>query len=97
MKGEYRVNAENLKPLFAQADKLAKGFEAVAFAHVYREHNIEADALANQAMDEAVSNDERLQRAAGGGAGAYGGAAAAAAAAAVPAAVASEPEVIDLT
>jgi ribonuclease HI len=31
--------------------EFARNFKTVSFAHVYREHNKEADKLANQAMD----------------------------------------------
>jgi ribonuclease HI len=51
MKGEYRIKHPNLVPLAARAKELVSHFGAVSFAHVYREHNKEADALANKAMD----------------------------------------------
>ena len=51
MRGEYRVKNEGLKPLFLEAQRLRRGFDAIEFSHVRRADNAEADALANQAMD----------------------------------------------
>jgi len=51
MRGEYRVKHPNLKPLFATAQELVRGFAAVGFEHVRRADNTRADALANEAMD----------------------------------------------
>jgi ribonuclease HI len=52
MRGQYKVRSEDLRPLFERAKKMSQGFEAFRIDHVYREQNSEADALANQAMDE---------------------------------------------
>jgi len=52
--GKYRVKAEGLRPLFEQARKLLARFEAVKLVHVRREHNGEADRLANQGIDAAT-------------------------------------------
>lgn len=51
MLGQYRVKNEGLKPLFLRAQELRRAFERVEFEHVPREANVEADALANEAMD----------------------------------------------
>jgi ribonuclease HI len=52
MLGQYRVKSEELKPLFERAKKMSQGLESFRITHVYREQNSEADALANQALDE---------------------------------------------
>jgi ribonuclease HI len=52
MTGEYRVKNAGLQPLYQQAQSLARALERVAFEHVRREQNKDADRLANQAMDE---------------------------------------------
>jgi ribonuclease HI len=52
MKGEYRVKHPGLQPLYQQAQTLTRGLERVAYEHVRREQNKDADRLANQAMDE---------------------------------------------
>jgi probable phosphoglycerate mutase len=51
MNGKWKVKHPNMKPLHAQASALARSFKAVTFAHIPREENGEADALANEAMD----------------------------------------------
>jgi len=51
IKGEYRVKAENLKPLFAQAREGLSHFPKWSIEHVRREKNKRADQLANLAMD----------------------------------------------
>lgn len=56
MLGEYRVKDARLKMLHAAAARLAAGFASIRFEHVPREENRDADALANQAMDERVGN-----------------------------------------
>ena len=51
MNGDYRVKAENLKPLFAEAVRRAKSFRRFSIRHVRREHNRDADRLANRGAD----------------------------------------------
>jgi ribonuclease HI len=52
MRGQYKVKSEDLRPLFERALKTSKAFETFRIEHVYREQNREADALANEALDE---------------------------------------------
>jgi len=52
MRGQYKVKSADLKPLFERAKKMAHSFASFRIDHVYREQNAEADALANEAMDE---------------------------------------------
>ena len=52
MRGEYKVKSAGLLPLFQQARSLAEGLERIVYEHVRREHNRDADRLANIAMDE---------------------------------------------
>lgn len=54
LKGEYKVKNEGLKPLFDEARNLLRRFESVSVAHVAREKNADADALANRAIDQTV-------------------------------------------
>jgi len=49
--GQYRVKSKTLKPLFEQAIALLEGFDDWTISHVYRESNVQADKLANMAMD----------------------------------------------
>ncbi len=52
MRGQYKVKSPELKPLFERAKKMAQSLESFRIDHVYREHNREADALVNQALDD---------------------------------------------
>jgi ribonuclease HI len=52
LRGEYRVRSEGLKPLFDSAKKLLARFQSSKLTHVRREHNQEADRLANRGIDE---------------------------------------------
>jgi len=52
MRGEYRVKNPGLQPLHQQARAIVLGLDRVTFEHVRREHNKDADRLANLAMDE---------------------------------------------
>jgi ribonuclease HI len=54
MNGEYRVKDRNLKVLYGKVRELLSEFSSVEFVHVMREDNKEADALVNEAIDEAV-------------------------------------------
>ena len=51
MNGRYRVKSANLKPLYAEARALARGFRRIAYEHIRREYNKEADRLANEGID----------------------------------------------
>jgi ribonuclease HI len=52
MRGQYKVKSEDLQPLFERAKKKSQSFDSFRIEHVYREQNREADALANEALDE---------------------------------------------
>lgn len=54
MRGEYRVKNPGLLPLYEEARSLVRRIRRVRFEHVRREHNRDADRLANEAMDEAA-------------------------------------------
>jgi probable phosphoglycerate mutase len=51
MKGQYRVNSPDLRPLWEEAKRRAARLERFDIQHVLRGKNKRADALANQAMD----------------------------------------------
>lgn len=53
LKGEYQVKEEKLMPLFIKIWNLqVKDLPKITFSHIPREQNSEADALANEAMDQ---------------------------------------------
>ena len=51
MKGEYRVKSPGLQELYFQAVKGLEPFRQVAFHHIPREENRQADKMANMAID----------------------------------------------
>jgi ribonuclease HI len=55
----WRVKDENLRELWAEAQKLIEGLTQVQVQYVPREKNGEADALANQALDEQRAKERR--------------------------------------
>lgn len=56
IEGRYRVKNPGLQPLHREARDLLALFERSRVAHVPRERNREADALANRAVDERASS-----------------------------------------
>jgi ribonuclease HI len=54
MRGEFKVKHPGLQPLHREARALASRVGRVAYEHIPRTLNREADRLANQAMDEAA-------------------------------------------
>ncbi len=54
IKGIYKVKNSTLKDLHARARELIAQLEWFAIDHAMREHNQEADRLANQAMDKGM-------------------------------------------
>ncbi len=52
MQGEFKTRASHLKRAAAKAHALLAGFASIRFVAIPRERNLEADLLANRAMDE---------------------------------------------
>lgn len=51
MEGDFKVKNEGLKPLFKEAQELARKFPKIQFSHVERSENNEADKLLNRALN----------------------------------------------
>ncbi len=51
LRGRWKVKAPHLVPLVRSAREALRGYEHVEFVHVPRAQNLEADALANAALD----------------------------------------------
>ena len=49
--GRFKVKNERLRRLHRQATDLARGFARIAYEHVPRERNQQADVLANEGVD----------------------------------------------
>jgi ribonuclease HI len=58
MKGVYKVRHPELRRLYDEAQQLARKLEHFEIRHALREHNRDADRLANEAMDRG----KRLQK-----------------------------------
>ncbi|MBR1801999.1 reverse transcriptase-like protein [Candidatus Saccharibacteria bacterium] len=58
MNGIYVVKNRDLMPIYNDIQELLKQFEAVAFVHVRREYNKEADEQANLAIDRHFDENE---------------------------------------
>src|SRR6201999_2888016 len=54
MKGQYRVNSPELKPLYEEARRRVMQLDHFQVQHVLREKNRHADRLANLAMDRGM-------------------------------------------
>lgn len=54
LRGEWKVKAAHLHPLIRAVHAELARYQRVELVHVRREHNTEADALANQALDAAA-------------------------------------------
>jgi ribonuclease HI len=54
IKGIYKVKNPTLKDLHARAQELISHLEWFSISHALREHNQEADRLANEAMDKGM-------------------------------------------
>ena len=53
--GRYKVRSPDLKPLHERAQAMIARLESFSIQHVLREHNREADRLANKALDDAAA------------------------------------------
>ena len=84
MKGLYKVRSAELAPLYERARKMSAALDSFRIDHVYREQNREADALANQAMDEVEGPDAKPRSERGGAKAAAASSAASSAAPAAP-------------
>ena len=54
IKGQYRVNSPELRPLYEEAKSRIAKLESFRIEHVLRGKNANADRLANQAMDKGM-------------------------------------------
>jgi len=72
LQGRYQVKHPVLRALYAKARGLIADFRRFAIAHVPREENAEADALANRGVEEALRPVRRAARS-GPGASRSGG------------------------
>jgi ribonuclease HI len=55
MKGIYKVKNPGLRKLYEEAQQLVRKLDHFEIRHALREHNVDADRLANEAMDRGRS------------------------------------------
>ncbi len=67
IKGIYKVKNSTLQELHGRAKELIAQLEWFSIDHALREHNREADELANQAMDKGTGRTSSTPRVAAGG------------------------------
>ncbi len=65
MRGQYRVQSPELRPLYEEAKRRAAKLEAFQIEHVLRGKNKKADELANQAMDRGMQRKPDTRATAG--------------------------------
>ena len=74
VKGDWKVKEPRLIPLHAECNEMKKKFRRFDIAHVRREFNKDADALANSAIDDGThTNDYEYKMSGSGGGGLSGG------------------------
>jgi ribonuclease HI len=61
MRGQYRVQSPDLRPLYEEAKRRIARLEAFQIEHVLRGKNKKADELANQAMDRGMRRQSELK------------------------------------
>jgi probable phosphoglycerate mutase len=59
IKGQYRVNSPELRPLYEEARRRIARLESFQIQHVLREKNRRADQLANEAMDRGTGRSSQ--------------------------------------
>jgi len=58
MTGKYKCNSPNLTELYNKAKELSAKFDSINFVHIFRNKNVRADELSNQAVIKyLMSND----------------------------------------
>jgi len=57
MNGKFKVKANNLKPLYAEAQDLVSQFKKIKFYWIPREENTEADELSKDAIQKHLDNN----------------------------------------
>jgi len=60
LRGEYKIKEEKLFPLFIKVWNLRMEFGEMSFKEISREKNKEADALANEAMDQSKTYQTKI-------------------------------------
>jgi ribonuclease HI len=73
VKGDWKVKEPRLIPLHAECNEMKKKFRRFDIAHVRREFNKDADALANSAIDDGTHTNDYEYKSGGGNSGGFNG------------------------
>ena len=73
VKGDWKVKEPRLIPLHAECNEMKKKFRRFDIAHVRREFNKDADALANSAIDDGTHTNDYEYKMSGSGGGGFNG------------------------
>ena len=73
VKGDWKVKEPRLIPLHAECNEMKKKFRRFDIAHVRREFNKDADALANSAIDDGTHTNDYEYKMSGSGGGGFSG------------------------
>lgn len=58
MIGKYKCNSHNLIELYNKAKILVSGFDEIRFSHIFRNKNVRADELSNNAVIEYLTTNK---------------------------------------
>ena len=58
MIGKYKCNSHNLIELYNKAKILVSGFDEIRFSHIFRNKNVRADELSNNAVIEYLTGNK---------------------------------------
>jgi ribonuclease HI len=58
MIGKYKCNSQNLIELYNKSKILASGFDEIRFSHIFRNKNVRADELSNNAVIEYLTTNK---------------------------------------
>jgi ribonuclease HI len=62
MTGKYKCNSPNLIELYNKAKILVSGFDDIMFVHIFRNKNVRADELSNNAVIEYLKTNKQTNK-----------------------------------
>lgn len=62
MIGKYKCNSQNLIELYNKAKILVSGFDEIKFFHIFRNKNVRADELSNNAVIEYLKTNKQINK-----------------------------------
>ena len=62
MTGKYKCNSPNLIELYNKSKILVSGFDDIMFVHIFRNKNVRADELSNNAVIEYLKTNKQIKK-----------------------------------